>query len=194
MQMVATLVWLLVGAMARPAAGQEPHPTTAVPSLTQILLPEQNVQPTDPTTWSGQTGVSSQGNVLLQSIFGKADPKTWRPLPFSTFFSDGWLDSWVPSPNGSGGAPRQGWINATDGNMYRLWFFTFSEGFNYTASNAYLGSYTLYTPLSRRLDLITNIPFLVANNVSNGLPAINPPGTAPIWATTAISWLACQCR
>jgi hypothetical protein len=33
------------------------------------------------------------------------------------------------------------------------------------------------TPLSRRLELITNIPFVVANNVSNGLPSINPPGT-----------------
>ena len=36
----------------------------------------------------------------------------------------------MPSPNGSGGAPRQGWINAMDGNMYRLWFFTFAQAFN----------------------------------------------------------------
>ena len=36
----------------------------------------------------------------------------------------------MPSPNGSGGAPRQGWINAADGNLYRLWFFTFAQGFN----------------------------------------------------------------
>ena len=57
-----------------------------------------------------------------------------------------------------------------------LWFFTFAEGFNHSASNAYLGSYTLMTPLSRRLELITNVPFVVANNASSGLPIIRPSG------------------
>jgi hypothetical protein len=116
-------------------------------------------------------------DTISQSLFGKPDPNTWRPLTLSTFFSEGWNESWVPSPNGSGGAPRQGWINAMDGNMYRLGFFTYAEGFNEAARNdAYLGSYTLYTPLSRRFELITNIPFVVVNNISNGLPTLNPPG------------------
>ena len=67
----------------------------------------------------------------------------------------------MPSPNGSGGAPRQGWINAQDGNLYRLWFFTFAQAFNNAPKgNAYLGSYTLMAPLSRRLELIINIPFV----------------------------------
>jgi hypothetical protein len=66
----------------------------------------------------------------------------------------------VPSPNGSGGAPRQGWINAADGNFYRLWFFSFVQAFNQgNKSNAYLGAFTLYTPLSRRLLLITYIGY-----------------------------------
>jgi hypothetical protein len=34
----------------------------------------------------------------------------------------------------------------------------------------------LYTPLSRRLLLITNIPFVVANNNTSGQPIINPTG------------------
>jgi hypothetical protein len=116
-------------------------------------------------------------DTITKSIIGKPDPNTWRPLPLSTLFSQGWNEAWVPSPNGSGGAPRQGWINALDGNLYRLWFFTFAQGFNEApASNAYLGSYTLLTPLSRRLELITNVPFVVANNVSSGLPILNPSG------------------
>ena len=83
----------------------------------------------------------------------------------------------MPSPNGSGGAPRQGWINAADGNMYRLWFFTFAEAFNQgPKGNAYLGAYTLYTPLSRRLLLITNIPFVLRNSAGSGLPIISPTG------------------
>ena len=85
---------------------------------------------------------------MTESVFGHPDPDTWRPLPCSTLFSEGWNEAWVPSPNGSGGAPRQGWINAADGNMYRLWFFTFAQAFNQgPKGNAYLGAYTLYTPL-----------------------------------------------
>jgi hypothetical protein len=112
---------------------------------------------------------------ITESFFGKADPNAWHPLSLLTFFSEGWDESWVPSPNGSGGAPRQGWINAADGNLYRLSFFTFAEGFNGSnTSNAYLGSYTILTPLSRRLELITNIPFVLRNNVVTGLPIEDP--------------------
>jgi hypothetical protein len=114
-------------------------------------------------------------DTITESLFGPADPNTWRPLPLSTFFSEGWNEAWVPSPNGSGGAPRQGWINAADGNVYRLWFFTFAQGFNQAPKgNAYLGSYTLFAPLSRRLDLIINVPFVLRNSAVTGLPIIDP--------------------
>ena len=115
-------------------------------------------------------------DTITESIFGQPDPDSWRPLPFSTLFSEGWSEAWVPSPRGSGGAPRQGWINAVAGNLYRGWFFTFAQGFNDPPKgNAYLGSYTLMTPLSRRLMLITNIPFVLRNNADSGLPIIDPP-------------------
>jgi hypothetical protein len=114
-------------------------------------------------------------DTITESLFGPADPDTWRSLPLSTFFSEGWNEAWVPSPNGSGGAPRQGWINAMDGNMYRLWFFTFAQAFNnQPKGNAYLGSYTLLAPLNRRLELIINIPFVIRNNAVSGLPILNP--------------------
>jgi hypothetical protein len=79
----------------------------------------------------------------------------------------------VPSPSGSGGAPRQGWINAADGNLYRLSFFTFAQGFNNPPQGtAYLGAYTILAPLSRRLELIANIPFILRNGASEGLPIL----------------------
>ena len=116
-------------------------------------------------------------DTITESIFGQPDPDSWRPLPFSTLFSEGWSEAWVPSPKGSGGAPRQGWINAADGNLYRRWFFTFAQGFNDPPKgNAYLGSYTLMTPLSRRLMLITNVPFVLRNNAESGQPIIDPTG------------------
>jgi len=62
-----------------------------------------------------------------------------------------------------------------DGNLYRLSLFTFAQTFNSDPKgNAYLGSYTLLTPLSRRLELITNVPFIIRNNAVSGLPTLNP--------------------
>jgi len=125
---------------------------------------------------------------IAESIFGQPDASTWRPLPLSSFFSEGWNEAWVPSPNGSGGAPRQGWINAMDGNLYRLWFFTFAQAFNHDPKgNAYLGSYTLMAPLSRRLELIINVPFVVRNNANSGLPILNPSNPAAAATTKSHS-------
>src|SRR5262245_1988482 len=188
MQVIGTFAWLFVGAMARPGAAQEPAPMAPAPSFPDYVAPEEAaqppVQPIDLSTWSGRTEYPLS-QVILESICGKPDPDTWRPLPFSTLFSEGWLEPWVPSPNGSGGAPRQGWIDAADGNFYRLWWFTFSQGFNQgSRSNAYLGAYTLTTSLSRRLLLITNIPFVERNGVASGLPIAGGPSGSQTRTTT----------
>jgi hypothetical protein len=141
-------------------------PETPVPQ--PLLYPGVGVPP-------GIRMISGPIDTITASIFGQPDPDTWRPLLFSSFFSEGWNEAWVPSPNGSGGAPRQGWINAMDGNVYRLWFFTFAQAFNSVPKgNAYLGAYTLMTPLNRRLELIINVPFVLRNNAVSGLPIQNP--------------------
>ena len=41
-----------------------------------------------------------------------------------------------------------------------------------------MGSYTLLTPLNRRLSIVTSIPFVLHNNVDSGLP-INDPSFRP---------------
>ena len=105
------------GTFVQPTFAQ---PTGAVPSY----YDGEGSAPTAPRVEMGLF------DTITESIFGQPDPNTWRPLPLSTLFSEGWNEAWVPSPNGSGGAPRQGWINAADGNLYRLWFFTFAQGFN----------------------------------------------------------------
>ncbi len=117
---------------------------------------------------------------IAESLFGHPPANSWRPLPLSTFFSEGWNEAWVPSPNGSGGAPRQGWINAMDGNLYRLSFVSFGQAFNSPPKgNAYFGSYTILAPLNRRLELIVNVPFVVRNNVVSGLPILSPNNSMP---------------
>ncbi|WP_406696172.1 hypothetical protein V5E97_34805 [Singulisphaera sp. Ch08] len=150
-----------------------------------VALPNPTTVP-QPSYYPGVAPAASRVEMglfdtITESIFGKPDPNTWRPLPLSTLFSEGWNEAWVPSPNGSGGAPRQGWINAADGNLYRLSFFTFAQGFNRgSKGDGYLGAYTIFAPLSRRLDLIINVPFVLRNNAVTGLPVISPnrPGAA----------------
>jgi hypothetical protein len=188
---------LSLSLFAGPALAQDPLPPlpasgTPDQSFAEMVMPTQGTTdgPTtvpQPSYYPGTVVVPPGTRIemglfdtITQSICGQPDPDTWRPLPCSTLFSEGWNEAWVPSPNGSGGAPRQGWINAADGNMYRLWFFTFAQAFNQgPKDNAYLGAYTLYTPLSRRLLLITNIPFVLRNNAGSGLPIISPTGLTP---------------
>ena len=182
----------LAAAIAAAAQAQTPSlPSPTAPSDFASVVggPETFVQPTFtqptgavPSYYAGEGSAPTAPIVemglfdtITESIFGQPDPNTWRPLPLSTFFSEGWNEAWVPSPNGSGGAPRQGWINAMDGNLYRLWFFTFAQAFNNAPKgNAYLGSYTLLTPLSRRLELIINVPFVIRNNAITRLADPEP--------------------
>jgi len=142
-----------------------------------MTVPQPVYYPGAGTAPPGTPVVTGPFETIAESIFGKPDPDTWRPLPIWTFFSEGWNEAWVPSPNGSGGAPRQGWINAMDGNLYRLWFFTFAQAFNQgPKGNAYLGAFTILLPFSRRLDLVINVPFVLRNSVGSGLPITGPSG------------------
>ena len=186
---IAIALAAAIAAAAQAQTPSLPSPTPPSDFASVVGGPETFVQPTFtqptgavPSYYDGEGSAPTAPRVemglfdtITESIFGQPDPNTWRPLPLSTLFSEGWNEAWVPSPNGSGGAPRQGWINAMDGNLYRLWFFTFAQGFNNAPrGNAYLGSYTLLTPFSRRLELIINIPFVIRNNAVTGLPIIDP--------------------
>ena len=104
-----------------------------------------------------------------ESITGDvyAEPSRWQPLTLGTLFSDGWDQAWASPPAGSGGAPRQGWIGASDGVFYRLGIGTYSYAENWADNDEqHLGSLTLYTPLSRRFELRQDIPFVVSNKAA----------------------------
>jgi len=107
----------------------------------------------EPTTFFGVVGKSLAGDVY--------DPARWHELTLGSFFTDGWDEAWASGPNGEGGAPRQGWLNAYDGVFYRLFLFTFNwahEGSN----DGYVGGLTAYTPLNKRFQFRFDIPFFVS--------------------------------
>ena len=104
-----------------------------------------------------------------ESLFGDvyAEPTRWRELSFSTLFTEGWNDPWASPVAGAGGAPRQGWLNASDGVFYRLVVgtFNFAEDLG-DRGNGYSAGATLYTPLSRRFELRWDVPFFVSNRLA----------------------------
>ena len=107
-------------------------------------------------------------SLIGESMFGNRSD-LWRPLPLSTFFSEGWLEPWYRYPRSSTGAPRQAWINAFDGVFYRLYFFNFSYVNDFQKNgNEYLGTFTLFTPISRRFQLGFDVPFVASNKGGQG--------------------------
>ncbi len=108
-------------------------------------------------------------DAAIESLTGDvyAQPSSWRPLSLGTLFSEGWDQAWASPINGSGGAPRQGWIGAADGVFYRLGIGTFSYAHDAGENgDAYNGGVTLYTPLSRRFELRYDFPAIVSSKGS----------------------------
>jgi len=107
-----------------------------------------------------------------ESLFGDVyvEPTRWRPLSFSTFFTEGWDEPWASPVTGAGGAPRQGWINAADGVFYRLVIgtFAYTNDAGEAHGDGYDGGATLYTPLSRRFELRWDVPFVTSTPDGSG--------------------------
>lgn len=119
-------------------------------------------------------------DVMHESIFGPASRDDWRPLSLRTFFSEGWDSPFVNSPEGTKGAPKQGWLNAPLGMFGRIMtlnmFYTnhlydvhgvflapnalFMPVHTFTTGNQYAG-YTITTvPLNARLELLLGTVFI----------------------------------
>ena len=115
----------------------------------------ETAPPSEPHDFVGVVGKSLAGDVY--------DPARWRELTLGTFFSEGWDEAWASGPNGEGGAPRQGWLNAQDGVFYRLFLFTFNWA-HMDSNDGYAGGLTAYTPFNRRFQIRWDIPFVVSND------------------------------
>jgi len=103
-----------------------------------------------------------------ESLFGDvySHPERWRSLSLSTFFTEGWDEPWVNPPHGSGGAPRQSWLDAFNGVFYRL--VSTTGGWSHGKTDAYSGSLTIDTPLNARTQLQWTIPYVQSNVTGAG--------------------------
>ena len=90
----------------------------------------------------------------------------WTPLDGSKFGAE-LTDKWIPVPNGTGGAPRQGWLATADG------FFTREAhlAYDYTTarnSDAHEVLARFNYPLSRRLWAGVEVPFYQKSGRQDG--------------------------
>src|SRR5262245_56046746 len=107
-------------------------------------------------------------DTACESLFGDAyAPGSWRPLDLGNFFSEGWREPWAGAPAGRDGlTPRHGWLASFDGVFYRLWLATFSYSNDINTSfggNRCVGTYSIFLPLSRRFELLFDVPFVTSN-------------------------------
>jgi outer membrane putative beta-barrel porin/alpha-amylase len=112
----------------------------------------------------------SFSDVLTLSMFG-GDVPAFTPLPIWDW-TKGWLDPWIPPPNGELHMQRGGWVNTDSGFFSRELdpAFTFNAGTS-GSRDEYIGAVTLFLPLNRRLQIGLSMPFVDSLQRSDGLPA-----------------------
>ena len=121
----------------------------------------------------------SFGEVLFQSAIGKTETP-FTPLSFWNF-GNGWLEPWIPPPNGELHLQRGGWVNTASGFFSR----EIDPAFSYFAGNSgtrdeYVGATSLFVPLNRRFQLGVFVPFVDSLQGAGMLPSATSFGDVVI--------------
>lgn len=99
--------------------------------------------------------------VIKESIFGSGEDEEFTPLLLRTLFTDGWDDPWIAPPSDADMPVRQGWVNAPDGLFFRNLVWTYQNIADIPGDrNANLGMFQFQSPLSRRLWITLDVPFV----------------------------------
>lgn len=130
-------------AIAASETADQPPPPRSETVLTSAAAPAATTIAVVAATAAGAQADSGDGG--------------WTPLGSEPFGAE-LFAGWVPVPNGSSGAPRQGWLGTADG------FFTREVHLAYTYTDAagpdaHQGLARFHLPLSRRLWAGLEVPF-----------------------------------
>ena len=140
-------VALLIGAAPQDAFGQDDDSQAAgTPSPIQAAGTRRRYRPLE---------------VVAESIFGDGKDEPFTPLLLRDLFTDGWDDPWIAPPEDSDMPRRQGWVNAPDGLFFRNLVWTYQNTGDIPGDrNANLGLFQFQSPLSRRLWITLDIPYI----------------------------------
>ena len=157
-------------AVSGSAATTMPAPAELVPEEPPggTLDPPLDGSPTTPI-------VTGPIDTAFESLFGEASTSDWTPLFLSELFTVGWNQPFVFSPASDSGALRQEWINAANGVFYRQWVLDYNFRDHVDPSgNRDIGTWSVFAPLSRRLELYISIPFVDYHRVADPMAASGP--------------------
>ena len=108
--------------------------------------------------------------VILLSIFGSGKEEPFTPLLLRDVFTDGWDEPWIAPPEDADMPRRQGWVKSADGLFFRNLVLTYqnTEGLP-TGQDANLGLFQFQSPLSRRLWISLDVPFVTTASSVDGV-------------------------
>ena len=126
------------------------------------------------STWLQPTSIAAAAGVAAVLSFAmpatadeaeaSADPHgIWVPINADTMWDD-WTDPWIAPPDrGTSGAPRQGWLNTLDGFFTKEWHlaYAWTNDIADGADEAHQANFRFNTPLTKRLWVGVDVPFLV---------------------------------
>jgi hypothetical protein len=99
--------------------------------------------------------------VVKESIFGSGTDEPFTPLLLRTLFTDGWDDPWIAPPADSNIPVRQGWVNSADGLFFRNLVYVYQNTQSLPGDrNTNFGLFQFQSPLSRRLWISIDVPFV----------------------------------
>jgi Putative MetA-pathway of phenol degradation len=131
-----------------------------------------------PSTSATASTVLGPLDVIGESLFGEASTSEWTPLSFSGLLTEGWNQPFVFSPPSDSGALRQEWINASNGVFYRQWVLDYNYRNHVDPSgNRDIGTWSIFAPLSRRLEIYIAIPFVDYHRVDSPTDLSRGQGT-----------------
>jgi hypothetical protein len=153
-----------------PSTPAEGAPSGAVPNAPDATTNDEiqprplTLQPPPPTPGT----VMGPLSVAIESLFGEASSSEWSPLSFTSLLTEGWNQPFFFSPASDSGALRQEWINAANGVFYRQWVLDYNYRNHVdTMGSRDIGTWSIFAPLSRRLELFIAIPFVDYHRVAN---------------------------
>ena len=159
------------------AATASPVPAAVVPEGSAVGPPDGALDP-PPRGSPAPRIVTGPVDTVLESLFGEASTADWTPLLLSELFTEGWNQPFVFSPPSDSGALRQEWINASNGVFYRQWVLDYNYRNHVdTSGNRDIGTWSIFAPLSRRLELFISVPFVDYHRVADPVAASGPAST-----------------
>lgn len=124
--------------------------------------------------------------LLTSTVAAAQEEADWRPLDPDRFAEE-LTEPWIPVPDGESGAPRQGWLNTTDGFFTREVHLAYDWSDDRPDGDLERGIARFHYPLSRRLWVGIEAPFVQSLDGESGFGNVTATGQVMLAETRNFS-------